>query len=74
MLISEEIKPVVMAIIELHLSEGISMQDSQSVSRKFCLIRFFKNYIGGRVYGQSEDIFELEPMLPECHYVNIKLF
>ena len=33
MLISEEIKPVAMAIIELHLSEGISIQDSQSVSQ-----------------------------------------
>jgi len=32
MLNSEEIKPVALAIFELHLSEGIS----QSVSRKIC--------------------------------------
>ena len=29
---SEEIKPTVLAVIELHLSEGISQTDSQSES------------------------------------------
>jgi len=33
---SEEIKPIVLVVIELHLSEGVSQSDSQSVSRKIC--------------------------------------
>ena len=38
MLISEEIKPTAFAVIVLHvhLSEGIMLSDSQSVSRKIC--------------------------------------
>ena len=32
---SEKIKPVALAVIELHLSEGISQSVTQSVSRKF---------------------------------------
>ena len=31
---SEEIKPIALVVIELHLSEGISQPDSQSVNRK----------------------------------------
>ena len=42
---SEKIKPVALAIIELRLSEGISQLLSQSVTRKFCLINIFKNFI-----------------------------
>jgi len=33
---SEKIKPVVLAVIELHLSEGISQSVSQSVSLSVC--------------------------------------
>ena len=56
-LIREEIKAVAIAIIKLHLSEGISQSVSQSisqsVSRKFCWIRNWKNlyYFGGRING-----------------------
>jgi len=46
-LISEEIKPVAIAIIELRLSEGISKQVSKSVSRKFCSIKFISSYWKG---------------------------
>ena len=35
-LISEEIKPVAIVIIKLHLSEGISKSVGRPVSRKFC--------------------------------------
>ena len=33
---NEKIKLVALAVIELHLSEGISQSVGQSVSRKFC--------------------------------------
>ena len=33
---SEEIKPIAFAVIELHLSEGISQLVRQSVRRKMC--------------------------------------
>ena len=55
MLNSEEIKAVALAIIELHLSEGISQSVSQSVSRYKILFnkKFKKNLyqFSGRVYG-----------------------
>ena len=46
MLNSEKIKPVVLVIIELRLSEDISQLLGQSVTRKFCLVIFLnKNSI-----------------------------
>jgi len=33
MLESEEIKPIVLVVIELHFSEGVSQSDSQSVEK-----------------------------------------
>ena len=58
MLNSEKIKPVAIANIKLYLSEGISQLVSQSVSQS---VENFKisYHLGGRVYGWSEDIFEL---------------
>ena len=41
---SEKIKPVALAVIELHLSEGISHSVTQSVSRKFCLIIYLEKF------------------------------
>ena len=48
---------------------------NHSVSKKFFQARKFWK-LGGRVYGWSEDIFELGfawPILPRCHKVNINL-
>ena len=42
---SEKIKPVALAVIELHLSEGISQLLSQLVGRKFHFIIFFLNFV-----------------------------
>ena len=54
---SEKIKPIALAVIELHLSEGIS----QSVSRKFDLILFSKipKQLVECVSRQSESLFGL---------------
>ena len=72
MLNSEEIKPVALAIIELHLTEGISQSVGRSVGRsvgqsvsqpviqkKILLNRKFSNpyQLSERVYGWSEDNF-----------------
>jgi len=50
-LVSEEIKPVAIAIIKLRLSGGISQSVGWSVSIKFHLIRNFKhiNLVGCKV-------------------------
>ena len=52
-LMSEEIKPVALSIVELCLAGGICWSDSQLVDNSVKL--FFKN----RNWGCSEDIFEL---------------
>ena len=41
MLNNEKIKPIALAVIEVRLSEGISLSDSQLVSRKICQVKFF---------------------------------
>jgi len=48
-LISEEIKPVALAIIELYLSECISQSFSQSVenSAKEEILKFYINFLVG---------------------------
>ena len=45
MLNSEKIKPVVLAVIELHLSEGIGQSVIQAVSQSVCKKKkLFHNY------------------------------
>jgi len=61
---SGKIKPVALSIVELCLAEGISKQVSkvrELISIKFGKMQEFYNSIKlvGRVWGHSEDIFEL---------------
>ena len=75
---SVKIKPVALAVIELHLSEGINQSVTYSVSRKFRQIKILKipYQLVESVSGRSESLSGLSftsPILPHRHKGKLRL-